>query len=300
MLEIVTTPRGPAPTVLYQATTSIPGTWRVQRSWRKREKEVFQHLNADPWRGERQAQTDPLRTMRLAGTLDRELARVPLAERHTLPRGGLYPVVHDVEEGPGPHPWFGVTPREAVEGRSAANRAVGREHMAAELQSMDRLAANPTRVQGPDGGAALNTAKALPTGHLVNNWASYTDGPASDRSAWAVPPPRGTLGGAGLGSGTAMEIDARPPSGVLFADGDDVHNPRDRNRARQAPAKHRGTAPREGAKKHVNMNTPKGRWAGPSSALVPSILDHLPNGNRTHPTRTDGFVAKARRRLTGR
>lgn len=107
MYDVLTTPRGPHPIDVFKAVHGPTlATWVIHRSRRKREMEVFQDYRRVPWRGERQAQSDPLRTTLMAVALDRELAGVPAQVRETLPRSGGYPVVTDVEEGPGPNPFL--------------------------------------------------------------------------------------------------------------------------------------------------------------------------------------------------
>lgn len=107
MFDILTTPRGPNPTEIYKLPPGPPqGKWILHRSRRKREKEVYQDYKRFPWRGERQAQTDPPRTALLGAMLDLEMRRVPAKVRQALPRSGVYPTVVDYDPGPGPNPFL--------------------------------------------------------------------------------------------------------------------------------------------------------------------------------------------------
>lgn len=107
MYDILTTPRGPNPIEVFKAVQGPTiANWVIHRSRRKREKEVYQDYKRFPWRGERQAQIDPLRTTLVANALDRELAAVPARVRQALPPSGNYPSVTDIELGPGPNPFL--------------------------------------------------------------------------------------------------------------------------------------------------------------------------------------------------
>lgn len=107
MYDILSTPRGPNPIELFKAVQGPTiANWVIHRSRRKREKEVYQDYKRFPWRGERQAQIDPLRTTLMANALDRELAAVPARVRQALPPSGNYPSVTDIELGPGPNPFL--------------------------------------------------------------------------------------------------------------------------------------------------------------------------------------------------
>lgn len=107
MHEVLTVPRPSNPIEVFRAVQGPTlASWVVHRSRQKRIMEVHQDLARSPWRGERQAQTDPPRTARMAAMLDKELAFVPPAVRRKLPKGGNYPVVAELESGTGPNPFL--------------------------------------------------------------------------------------------------------------------------------------------------------------------------------------------------
>lgn len=221
MYDVVTTPRGPNPTLLFKAP---PGPtiarWKVHRSWRKREKEVVQEWNRFPWRGERQGQKAINLYHSNSVMVDADMARVPIGPRMANPPSGLYPIVRGFDEGPGPHPWFRGASREDV-------ARIGNREGIMDYQSRHAGAANLVRGTEPTGAPfslPAGTSRRSSTGSLaerlrdldldgdpstfdaerlqswranvdrmrieherLRNTGSYTDGPESDPSRFAGP-----------------------------------------------------------------------------------------------------------------
>lgn len=118
MYDHITTPRGPNPIITFKAP---PGpsiaTWKIHKSRRKHEAEVFQDLQRHPWIGVRQAG----HTVNLYGTrsmgVDRDLRKVPYEVRLHNPPSGNFPLIVGQDKGTGPGPWWNDTPDDQVEAR---------------------------------------------------------------------------------------------------------------------------------------------------------------------------------------
>lgn len=218
MYEVVTTPRGPNPTLLFKGP---PGPtlarWKIQRSWRKREKEVVQEWNRFPWRGERQGQKAVNLYHSNSVMVDADMARVPIGPRMANPPSGLYPIVRGFDEGPGPHPWFRGSFREDV--ARVGNREGIMDYQSKHVRP-DNLVRG-TEPTGPagragkkppgssDGGTSYGDPYAPSDAggsrrsskkwsgidqwrHDVPNTGAYDDGPESAPSRHAAPLPRAT------------------------------------------------------------------------------------------------------------
>lgn len=223
MYEVVTTPRGPNPTLLFKGP---PGPtlarWKIHRSWRKREKEVVQEWNRFPWRGERQGQKAVNLYHSNSVMVDADMARVPVGPRMANPPSGLYPIVRGFDEGPGPHPWFRGAYREDV--ARVGNREGIMDYQSKHVRP-DNLVRGPeppaTRKNPPgawrgfggsggsssDGGTSYGSPYDPPDDagsrrsskkwsgidkwrHDVPNTGSYEDGPLSVPGLHAAPLPR--------------------------------------------------------------------------------------------------------------